>query len=108
MNCSQKMSSSKRASLAPAGPKTPTSLSPSLIIADSASLTGSNLIALGDNTVIHPRARLISTHAPLTVQNLCVICEKSAVGLQSKVDMLQTLSEADDVASEDYQQQEWV
>ncbi|SRR6266516_1292152 len=103
------MSSSKRASIVPAGPKTPTSLSSSLIIADSASLTGNNLITLGDNTVIHPRARLISTYAPLTIQNLCVICERSTVGLQSKVDTLHTLSEVDESGiDEDYHQHELV
>jgi dynactin 6 len=67
----------------PAPPKPPTSLASSLIIAEQASLTGTHLIALGSNTVVHPRARLNSAHAPITVGSNCIICERSSIGFQS-------------------------
>jgi dynactin-6 len=76
--------SSKRASTMPAPPKPPTSLASSLIIAEHASLTGTHLITLGSNTVVHPRARFNSTHAPITVGSNCIICERSSIGFQSE------------------------
>jgi dynactin 6 len=75
--------SSKRASTMPAPPKPPTSLASSLIIAEHASLTGTHLITLGSNTVVHPRARFNSAHAPITVGSNCIICERSLIGFQS-------------------------
>lgn len=76
------MSSSKRASTMPAAPKPPTSLASSLVIAEQASLTGTHLITLGANTVIHPRAKLSSAHAPITIGSNCIISERSIIGLQ--------------------------
>jgi len=76
--------SSKRASTMPAPLKPPTSLASSLIIAEHASLTGAHLITLGSNTVVHPRARFNSTHAPITVGSNCIICERSSIGFQSE------------------------
>jgi dynactin-6 len=78
------MSSSKRASTAPQAPKPPTSLSRTLVIAEHASLTGSYLISLGSNTVVHPRAKLNSTYGPITVGNNCIISERSMIGLQGR------------------------
>ncbi|EPE27762.1 Trimeric LpxA-like enzyme [Glarea lozoyensis ATCC 20868] len=76
--------SSKRASTAPAAPKPPTSLSPTLTIAEHASLVGSYLITLGANTVVHPRAKLNSTYGPITVGSNCIISERSMIGLQGR------------------------
>jgi dynactin-6 len=76
--------SSKRASTAPTAPKPPTSLSPTLIIAEHASLVGSYLITLGSNTIIHPRAKLNSTYGPITVGSNCIISERSMIGLQGR------------------------
>src|SRR3954453_15243548 len=67
----------------PAAPKPPTSLAPTLVIAEQASLTGTHLITLGGNTVIHPRSKLTSTHAPITIGNNCIISERSMIGLQT-------------------------
>jgi dynactin 6 len=68
----------------PAPPKPPTSLASSLIIAEPASLTGTHLITLGSNTVVHPRAKFNSAHATITVGSNCIICERSSIGFQSE------------------------
>ncbi|RDL39654.1 uncharacterized protein BP5553_03994 [Venustampulla echinocandica] len=78
------MSSSKRASMMPAAPKPPTFLASTLIIADQASLTGTHLITLGSNTVVHPRTKLNSTYASITIGNNCILSERSMIGLQSE------------------------
>lgn len=67
----------------PAAPKPPTSLASTLIIAEQASLTGTHLITLGGNTVVHPRSKLNSTYAPITVGSNCIISERSSIGLQT-------------------------
>jgi dynactin-6 len=77
------MSSSKRVSTAPAAPKPPVHFAPVLIIADNATLTGTNLISIGLHTVIHPRAKLNSTYGPITIGSNCVISERSQIGFQN-------------------------
>jgi len=77
------MSSSKRASTLALGPKPPVSFASSLVIAENASLTGTNLITVGSSTIIHPRTRLNSTYAPITIGSQCIISERSAIGYQS-------------------------
>jgi dynactin-6 len=77
------MSSSKRASTAPPAPKPPVRLAPALVIAENAALTGTNLISIGLNTVIHPRTKLNSTYAPISIGSNCIISERSQIGLQS-------------------------
>ena len=77
------MSSNKRASVVPAGPKPPTTIAPSAIIHDHASLTGTFPITIGPNTVLHPRAKILSTHGPVTIGQGCIICERSSIGLSS-------------------------
>jgi len=67
----------------PAPPKPPTSLSSTVTIGDNASLTGTYPITLGNNTVVHPRARLNSTFAPIKVGNGSIIGDRSLIGLQS-------------------------
>jgi len=67
----------------PTIPKPPTSLASTLVIAEQASLTGTHLITLGGSTVIHPRSKLNSTYAPITIGNNCIISERSSIGLQS-------------------------
>jgi dynactin 6 len=77
------MSTTKRTSTAPAAPKPPISFAPAITISDSASLVGTKLITVGSDTVIHPRAKLISILAPVTIGKACILSERSAVGLQS-------------------------
>lgn len=67
----------------PPPPKPPTKLSSTLIIADSAQLAGTHLIAIGSNSVIHPRAKLNSSYAPITIGNSCIISERCQIGFQS-------------------------
>ncbi|KAF8866763.1 trimeric LpxA-like protein [Acephala macrosclerotiorum] len=73
--------SNKRQSMMPPAPKPPTSLSSSIVIAEHASLTGTKLIMIGSNTVIHPRAKLNSAYAPITIGSTCIISERSQIGL---------------------------
>ncbi|CZR57123.1 uncharacterized protein PAC_07012 [Phialocephala subalpina] len=73
--------SNKRQSMMPPAPKPPTSLSSSIVIAEHASLTGTKLIMIGSNTVIHPRAKLNSAYAPITIGSTCIISERSQIGI---------------------------
>lgn len=78
------MSSSgpKRHSVLPpqAGPKPPVSFSSSITIADSAVLTGTNTIAIGSESVIHPRTRLESLGGSIVIGRRCVVQERAKVG----------------------------
>ncbi|KAL1869698.1 hypothetical protein VTK73DRAFT_3035 [Phialemonium thermophilum] len=77
-------SSSKRHSILPpisqAGPKPPVQFSSSITIADSAILTGSHLIAISSESVIHPRARLDSLGGPISIGRRCIVHERSLLG----------------------------
>lgn len=87
-------SSSKRHSLLPstvALPKAPVRFPAppqTLTIAESAILTGSpsHTITLGADAVVHPRARLDSSHGPVTVGRRCIISERCVVGAASASD----------------------
>ena len=67
-------------------PKAPTNLSPKAVIADTAVLTGLHLITIGANAVLHPRARVNSTYAPVTIGAGCVVSERACVGLLQEPD----------------------
>lgn len=75
------MSASKRASMLPPPPKPPTSFSTNITIADHASLIGTNLITIRGHTVLHPRTKLNSSFAPITIGTQCVIGERSSIGM---------------------------
>ena len=78
-------SSSKRHSILPpisqAGPNPPIQFSSSMIIADSALLTGSHPITIRSESVIHPRARLESTAGRLAIGRRCIVHERSHIGV---------------------------
>ncbi|KAI9675503.1 MAG: hypothetical protein M1829_003307 [Trizodia sp. TS-e1964] len=74
---------SKRPSALPAAPKPPITLSPKAVISDSASLTGTFAIKIGDNSVIHPRAKLNSAFGSVAIGKQCIVCERSCIGFQS-------------------------
>ncbi|PWW77287.1 hypothetical protein C7212DRAFT_185576 [Tuber magnatum] len=59
--------------------KPPTTLASSVVIAETASLTGTFPIKIGANTVIHPRAKLASAHGPITIGEHCIICERTHI-----------------------------
>jgi dynactin-6 len=83
------MASSKRVSIMPA-PKPPFSCAPNIVIAENASLTGTHPISVGPQSVIHPRTKLNSTYAPITIGSSCIISERSMIGLQSAPSDYQT------------------
>ena len=72
----------------PAGPSNvvPTTTRPPLEIHPTAHLDpqayiqGTSTITLGANVVVHPRARLVSVHGPLTIRAGTVILERCVVG----------------------------
>lgn len=72
---------SKRQSLAPAAPKPPTTLSATLLISEHVSLTGLWPISIADNCVVHPRAKITSAHAPVSIGRDCIVSERSCLGL---------------------------
>lgn len=80
------MSSShnKRHSILPplkdAGPRAPVRFSSSLIIAESAILTGVHTITLRTESLVHPRARIESQAGPVDVGKRCIVQERTHVG----------------------------
>jgi dynactin-6 len=71
--------SSKRPT--PIGPKPPTSIDPSCVIAATSAIQGTHIVTLSANTVLHPRSNIMSTYGPVTLGEGCIICEKVTVGL---------------------------
>ena len=59
--------------------KPPVDLHPSCVIEGTAQLTGTHLIRIGANTIVHPRARLNSTHGPITIGEGCIISERCLI-----------------------------
>ncbi|KAI0999379.1 hypothetical protein K3495_g8817 [Podosphaera aphanis] len=76
--------SSKRGSVAPAVSKPPTTLGSGLVISEQASLSGTKLVTIGSNVVIHPRSKLNSQYMPITIGDNCIISERSHIGVQSE------------------------
>ncbi|AEO58937.1 hypothetical protein MYCTH_2306711 [Thermothelomyces thermophilus ATCC 42464] len=75
--------SSKRHSMLPpvsSGPKPPVQFSSSIVIADSAVLTGTHPITIHSESVVHPRARLDSLAGRVTIGRRCVVHERATVG----------------------------
>jgi dynactin-6 len=60
-------------------PRPPVTLAPTIVIADTAQLTGTFQITIGSDTVIHPRAKLNSTLGPITVGSFCIINERTTL-----------------------------
>ncbi|KAI0139097.1 trimeric LpxA-like protein [Hypoxylon sp. NC0597] len=80
------MSSSKRQSILPrvqSGPKAPVNFSSSIIIADSALLTGNHTINISSESVVHPRAKLDSSNGRITIGRRCIIHERTSIGAAS-------------------------
>lgn len=80
-----KMSSSnKRHSILPplkdTGPKAPVRFSSSLVIAESAILTGTHTITLRTESLVHPRAKIESQVGPVDIGKRCIVQERTHVG----------------------------
>lgn len=77
-------SSSKRHSILPpvaqAGPKAPVRFSSSLVIADSAILTGAHTIQLRTESLVHPRAKIESLAGAIDIGKRCIVHERTHVG----------------------------
>lgn len=80
------MAATKRGTTASTTPKPPISFAPTISISDSASLVGSKLITIKSDAIIHPRAKLISSYAPVTLGKSCILGERTVIGLQSSSD----------------------
>lgn len=66
------------ASAAP--PKPPCKFHPTAVVADKAQLLGPHLIEVGENTFIHPYAKLRAEHGNVIIGKDCIIAEKTVVG----------------------------
>ncbi|KAI1458774.1 trimeric LpxA-like protein [Annulohypoxylon moriforme] len=80
------MSSNKRQSIVPrvqSGPKAPVNFSQSIIIADSALLTGNHTINISSESVVHPRAKLDSSNGRITIGRRCIVHERTSLGALS-------------------------
>ncbi|KAF7503979.1 hypothetical protein GJ744_002953 [Endocarpon pusillum] len=58
----------------------PLEVHPTAHLDPQAYIQGTSTITLGPNVVIHPRARLVSVHGPLTIRAGTVILERCVVG----------------------------
>ena len=74
---------SKRQSMMPsalAGPKAPVNFSSSIVISDSAILTGTYPITISSESVIHPRAKMDSHSGPVNIGRRCIVHERTHIG----------------------------
>ena len=61
--------------------KPPCKIDAKAIISDKAILIGSHLITIGEGTVIHPYAKIDSTHASVAIGRDCIIAERAIIGV---------------------------
>ena len=64
-----------------AGP--PTTIHPTAVVSNAASFKGTQPVSVGADSIVQPRAKLNSTHGPVTVGERCIIAERAVLGLQS-------------------------
>jgi dynactin 6 len=64
-----------------AAPKPPLSLSSRAVIASHASITGVAPVSIGAYVILNPYAKVISTCAPVVIEEGCIIWEKGTVGI---------------------------
>lgn len=65
---------------APALAKPPTDIHPTAHLDPTAYVLGTHPISLAANVLVHPRARLVSTHGPLLIDSGSIISERCIVG----------------------------
>lgn len=66
--------------IAQAGPKPPVRFSSSLTIAESAVLSGSHIIQIRSESVVHPRAKIESLAGPIDIGRRCIVHERTHIG----------------------------
>jgi len=59
--------------------KPPVELPSTTHLDPGAYVRGTDAITLGDHTLVHPRAQLISVHGPLSIGDHCIISEKAII-----------------------------
>jgi dynactin 6 len=52
----------------------------SAIIADKAQLTGPNVIEIGENTILHPHAKVKAEHGNVVIGKGCILSERATIG----------------------------
>lgn len=53
---------------------------PTAIVADKAQITGSHVVEIGENVVVHPHAKISAEHGNVFIGKGCQIAEKAIVG----------------------------
>ncbi|KAK7726883.1 hypothetical protein SLS53_001627 [Cytospora paraplurivora] len=66
--------------IAQAGPKAPVRFSSTLTIADSAVLSGSHIIQIRSESVVHPRAKIESLSGSIDIGKRCIVHERTHIG----------------------------
>jgi carbonic anhydrase/acetyltransferase-like protein (isoleucine patch superfamily) len=79
-NLSQAPTSSSTTTATPPLTKPPTDIHPTAHLDPSAYVLGTHPISLSPSVLIHPRARLVSTHGPLIIDSGTVISERCVIG----------------------------
>ncbi|KAG9256825.1 trimeric LpxA-like protein [Emericellopsis atlantica] len=76
------MSTAKRQSTVPAGPKPPVNFSSTVTIPKDAVLQGTHSITIQSETLIHPRARLDSNLGSILVGRRSIVQERAQIGVE--------------------------
>lgn len=66
-------------------PAPPIARSQQALIHENASLAGTHPITVGADAIIQPRAKIISSHGPVTIGDGCVVAERAVIGLGSSL-----------------------
>ncbi|CZT24295.1 uncharacterized protein RCC_10016 [Ramularia collo-cygni] len=73
----------KRQSAVPSAeppPKPPCQIHASAVVAEKASISGSHAVELGENTVLHPFAKIKAENGKVSIGRSSVVCETAVVG----------------------------
>jgi dynactin 6 len=73
----------KRTSVLPSAPKAPTTLDPTAVIADKATLTGAFPIIVHARAVINPYSKITSAAGPVEIGEGAIVWEKAVVGFST-------------------------
>ncbi|KAI6783573.1 trimeric LpxA-like protein [Emericellopsis cladophorae] len=76
------MSTAKRQSTVPAGPKPPVNFSSTVTIPKDAVLQGTHSITIQSETLIHPRARLDSNLGSILIGRRSIVQERAQIGVE--------------------------
>jgi carbonic anhydrase/acetyltransferase-like protein (isoleucine patch superfamily) len=61
-------------------PKPPVSTSSTATVSDLAAFQGTHPVTIGEGTIIHPRAKVLSFEGPIVIGDGCIIGEKAVIG----------------------------